>query len=56
MCNSVAMNEWAGNVERSTTLATHERIEKAWRAWAKERKVDAVGICDVWEHGAEAAD
>ena len=55
-CNSVAMNEWAGNIERSTTLATHDRIERAWRAWKKGREVDAVGICDMWEQGVEAAD
>ena len=47
MTNSVAMNEWAGNVERSTTLATHERLEKAWRKWKKDREVKAFGICDV---------
>ena len=55
-CNSVAMNEWAGNVERSTTIATHIRLETAWQAWAKGRKVDAVGICDMWEQRTEAAD
>ena len=56
MCNSVAMNEWAGTIERSTTNATHERIEKAWGAWRKGREVEAIGICDMWEQRTEAAD
>ncbi len=51
MCNSVNMNEWAGTVERSMTLATHDRIEKAWRAWKKDREVKAWGICDAWAAG-----